>query len=136
MDDRGVSPGRGQNALACLREESAQDDGADLSATNMHGERVPIAEVYEPVDVSLRSVSASDDGGPEGASESDGVALTQPTQHASANTRSAWRTKAELQNALSAHGRYYKNIHRAEYGCWPFAYKGSLEAHLASDTEE
>jgi len=136
MDDRGVSPGRGQNTLARLREESAQDDGADLSGTNMHGERVPIAEVYEPVDAPVRSVSASDDGAPEGASESEGAALTQPTQHASASRRGARRTKAQLQNALSTHWRYYKNIHKAEYGCWPFAYKGSLEAHLEIDTEE
>jgi hypothetical protein len=119
-----------------LREESAQDDGADLSGTNMHGERVPIAEVYEPVDAPVRSVSASDDGAPEGASESEGAALTQPTQHASASRRDARRTKAQLQNALSTHWRYYKNIHKAEYGCWPFAYKGSLEAHLEIDTEE
>ena len=73
MDDRGVSPGRGPNALARLREESAQDGGVDLSATNVHGERVPIAEVYEPVDASVRSVSASDDGAPEGARESEGA---------------------------------------------------------------
>jgi hypothetical protein len=119
-----------------LRDESAQDDGADLSATNMHGERVPIAEAYEAVDALVHSVSASDDGAPEGASEGDGAARSQPTQHASASSRRARRTKAQLQNALSAHWRYYKNIHKAEYGCWPFAYKGSLEAHLASDTEE
>ena len=79
MDDRGVSPGRGPSALARLREESAQDDGVDLSATNVHGERVPIAEVYEPVDTSVRSVSASDDGAPEGARERSGPFTTYTT---------------------------------------------------------
>ena len=40
----------------------------------MHGERVPIAEVYEPVDASMHSVSASDEGAPGGATESEGAA--------------------------------------------------------------
>jgi len=53
----------------------------------MHGERVAIAEVCEPVDATLHTVSASDDGTPDDAQASDRAARSQPTQHASASRR-------------------------------------------------